>query len=110
VEKKKQLEQARVAASIGYPYEPVQALKLEINELLDKECLMWQQRSRALFLKSGDSNTRFFHSRASHRYIRYHILGLKDNNNVWCTSDNQIAEIAVNFYKDLFTSSQPVDV
>lgn len=71
---------------------------------------MWQQRSRALFLKDGDSNTRFFHSRASHRFRRNRILGLKDNQDIWCTSDDKIAEIAVNFYKELFNSSQPMEV
>ena len=40
-------------------------LKTELNDLLDKESQMWHQRSRALFLKEGDRNTRYFHSKAS---------------------------------------------
>ena len=38
---------------MGADYNTVKTLQLEINLLLDKENLMWQQRSRALFLKSG---------------------------------------------------------
>ena len=38
----------------------IQALKKEINETLVKEEVMWNQRSRALWLKCGDRNTRFF--------------------------------------------------
>lgn len=68
----------------------MKSLQLEINELLDKENLMWQQRSRVLFLKSGDKNTRYFHTRASHRCKRNRIYGLKNNDNV--------AEIAIRFY------------
>ena len=40
----------------------VKSLQKEINDILDKENQMWQQRSRALFLKCGDRNTAYFHS------------------------------------------------
>ena len=33
------------------------------------------------------------------------IVGLKNNNDVWCTFDEQIYEIMVSFYKNLFTSA-----
>lgn len=39
----------------------LRALKEEINTLLDKEARMWSQRSRTLWLKNGDNNTKFFH-------------------------------------------------
>ena len=39
-------------------------LKSELNDLLDKESQMWHQWSRILFLKEGDRNTRYFHSKA----------------------------------------------
>ncbi|KAK7842693.1 hypothetical protein CFP56_013490, partial [Quercus suber] len=79
----------------------------EINELIDKESLMWFQRARAMYLQLGDSNTRFFHSRASQRFKRNRILGLKNNQNIWCTSEHQLHEIATSFYRDLFTSCSP---
>ena len=68
----------------------VKSLRKEINDILDKESKMWQQRSRALFLKCGDRNTAYFHSKASQRFWRNRILGLKNNPNVWCTEESQI--------------------
>ena len=41
------------------------AIKNEINSLMEKEERMWRQRSRSLYLKEGDRNTRFFHYRAT---------------------------------------------
>lgn len=43
----------------------IQALKKEINETLVREEVLWNQRSRALWLKCGDRNTRFFHATTS---------------------------------------------
>lgn len=66
--KGKQLSKAEVNAAKGnLDYEVVKTLRAELNDLLDKESQMWQQRSRALFLKCGDRNTSFFRSKAFHR-------------------------------------------
>ena len=43
-------------------------IKAEIESLASLEEISWMQKSRALFLKQGDNNTRFFHKLAnSHR-------------------------------------------
>ena len=68
---------------------------------------MWIQRARSMYLQSGDSNTRFFHSKASQRYKRNRIHELKNNQDIWCTAEHQLQEIATSFYLDLFTSCSP---
>ena len=83
----------------------MKSLQKEINSLLDKESQMWQQRSQVLFLKCGDRNTTYFHTKASQRFWRNRILGIRSSQNVWCTDENQIKNIAFEFYQSLFSSS-----
>ena len=45
--------------------EEIRSLKVEINESLLREEIMWNQRSRALWIKWGDRNTKFFHATVS---------------------------------------------
>ncbi|KAL5736834.1 hypothetical protein ACOSQ2_031622 [Xanthoceras sorbifolium] len=51
----------------------------KIDGLLLKDEIFWRQRSRALWLKEGDKNTKNFHSKASQRKKRNQILGLVDD-------------------------------
>nr|XP_023914855.1 uncharacterized protein LOC112026402 [Quercus suber] len=87
----------------------IQALQAKINVLLDKESQMWHQRSRALFLKCGDCNTSYFHSKASHRFRRNRISGLRNESNVWCFENPQLKEIAFQYYQTLFFTSHPTN-
>ena len=59
--------------------EEIKALKKEINEVMLREKMMWNQRSRALWVKCGDRNTKVFHEMASNRHRRNKIEGLCDN-------------------------------
>lgn len=51
--------------------------------MVEQEEIMWKQRSRALWLKEGDQNTRFSHSKASHRHKKNTIYGIKNEEGVW---------------------------
>ena len=88
----------------------VNQLKWEINGLLIKEEKMWKQRSRALWLKEGDQNTKFFHNRASHRYKRNRIEELKNEAGVVCTNEEEIADILIAYYQQLFSTASPTRV
>jgi len=67
--KGKMLSKAKIAAAKGeVDYKVVKSLRAKVNDLLVKESQMWQQCSRALFLKCGNHNPSYFHSKVSHRF------------------------------------------
>ena len=53
--------------------------KKEINEVMLREEMMWNQRSRALWIKYGDRNTKFFHATANNRQRKNRIEGISDS-------------------------------
>lgn len=60
-EKTKELIKAELAAASGSDINMVRVIQVEVNELLKKESLIWQQRARSLFLKFGNRNICYFH-------------------------------------------------
>jgi len=85
----------------------VHRLKWEINGLLIKEEKMLKQRSRALWLHEGDQSTRFFHNHASHRFRRNRIEELQNGEGVMCLDEEEITQILVTYYQELFHSANP---
>lgn len=63
--KKKLLKEAKDAAIRGGYVDRVHHLKWELRYLLSQEEQLQQQRSKTSWLKDGDQNTRYFHSRVS---------------------------------------------
>ena len=105
--KKELLRKAEDVAIASRSMNWVLRLKKEINDLLTKEEKMWKQRSRALWLHEGDSNTRYFHSRATYRFRRNRIEALENSLGKRHVDENGIANILVDFYQNLFASSSP---
>ena len=58
--------------------EEIKVLRKEINETMIREEMMWNQRSRAVWVKCGDQNTKFFHATANNRHRKNRIEGLYD--------------------------------
>ncbi|XP_030945861.1 uncharacterized protein LOC115970359 [Quercus lobata] len=106
LQKKKQLlTRAEFDALIFGANYRVGELRMEVNDLLDKETRLWLQRSRALWAVHGDKNSKFFHSRAIQCHRKNKIEGIKNSEGQWCSRPKEIADCLVNFYKNLFTSS-----
>jgi hypothetical protein len=51
----------------------------EMNILLYREEMMWMQRSRVDWLKEGDRNTKFFHSKVVWRARKNNVMQLIDD-------------------------------
>ena len=56
--------------------------KQEINKLLNNEEIQWRQRAKALWLKEGDRNSKYFHAVASHRKARNSIQRLANDEGI----------------------------
>ena len=99
-----------VKRGYGQNVESINGVKREINELLHREEVFWQQRSRSIWLSARDKNTRFFHQRASQRRRKNNIEGLHDSDETWHIDSDRIAKIAKDYYRQLFTSSNPTNM
>ncbi|XP_050259980.1 uncharacterized protein LOC126705069 [Quercus robur] len=80
---KKMLIKAEREAILSGNNFQVRHLKAEIEVLLDKEAIMWQQRSRLLWAREGDRNTKYFHSCATRRHRKNLIESIRDDEGVW---------------------------
>ena len=81
-----------------------------LNSLTEKNEIFWRQRSRALWLKWGDKNTKYFHHKASVRRRKNEILGLKDEAGIWQDEEAIVTDIINRYFQNLFKSSCPDSV
>lgn len=66
-QKQDRLQHLESCSMLHETAEEINAVRKEINELHIKEEIMWNQRSKMLWLQNGDRNTKFFHASASQR-------------------------------------------
>jgi hypothetical protein len=67
---------------------------------LKQEEVLWRQRSRAVWLKDGDKNTKFFHGKASQRKKTNAIKKLKDEDGIWWHGQDKVEEVLIDFFSD----------
>ncbi|WMV23105.1 hypothetical protein MTR67_016490 [Solanum verrucosum] len=79
-------------------------LMLKYEELIKKEEISWRQKSRALWLKEGDKNTKFFHkiANAHRRYNNIDQLMIHGELN---QEPSRIKGEIVEYYKRLYKES-----
>nr|XP_011465852.1 PREDICTED: uncharacterized protein LOC105351932 [Fragaria vesca subsp. vesca] len=75
----------------------------EYNNICEQENLFWRQKSREKWLQDGDKNTRFFHLTTLVRRRRNKIEGIFDAQDVWHTDLNDMKNIAIEFFTNLFS-------
>ncbi|KAK7823975.1 hypothetical protein CFP56_034967 [Quercus suber] len=80
-------------------------VKSKLNRMQLVEEDMWHQRSRNCWLKAGDRDTSFFHTKASNRHQYNSISKIRGLNEVWLEDEETIGSTFVEYFKQLFTSS-----
>jgi hypothetical protein len=79
-----------------------------LGELLAREEVMMKQRSRVDWLRAGDRNTGFFQAKIRQRTRANKITTLKRPDGSLCTSQEELEDLSMNFYKQLFAMQDHV--
>ena len=85
----------------------IDSCRKEISELYIKEEILWKQRAKTLWLTEGDRNTKFFHGVASRRRRNNKITKIQDGNDSWHETDDEIGNVFLAYFNNLFTTSRP---
>ncbi|PKI31207.1 hypothetical protein CRG98_048402, partial [Punica granatum] len=79
----------------------------ELEENLTGKDLIWRQKSRELWLKEGDRNTKFFHLSTVVRRSSNRIAAIKDNNGDWVQDYQGMGNYFLKNFQELFNTSHP---
>jgi hypothetical protein len=81
------------------------SLLLELDKLAHFEKTSWRQKSRVLWLKEGDNNTKFFHKIANSNKRR-NLMEKLEVDGILYSEDSIIRDKAVQFYENLYTETE----
>ncbi|KAF7822209.1 ribonuclease H [Senna tora] len=77
-------------------------LAKELEMVLNQEEALWFQKARCQWIRDGDRNTRYYHTKTISHRRKNKILMLKDRDGNWTEDLDEIKKIIINFYKELF--------
>lgn len=86
----------------------VNKIKRELIIAYKEEEMHWRQKSRDKWLYRGDMNSKFFHHSVKDRRAKNQLTKLKNKHGVEQRSDAAKAEVAIDYFTDLFKSSNPI--
>eukprot|EP00253_Pinus_taeda_P014556 PITA_14556 len=84
----------------------IRSLEKRKQQLLSKEEALWRLKSRALWLKEGDRNTKFFHNFANAKRRRNAIWKIEDGKGGFFYSQEQISNEAVRVFQEQYKRKQ----
>ncbi|XP_072054452.1 uncharacterized protein [Arachis hypogaea] len=85
-------------------------LRAEYNIVLAQEELLWYQKSRDQWVRYGDRNTSFFHMQTILRRKSNKVHGLLVSDGSWSDDPEVLQREVVHFFKNIFCSTEPVEV
>ncbi|KAG2706415.1 hypothetical protein I3760_05G103200 [Carya illinoinensis] len=81
----------------------------EVQKWLENDELIWKQRSRVQWLRDGDCNSKYFHSKASTRKRKNTIVQLKDDSGNW-KNGAQMDVLITYYFQNLFSATDQVEM
>lgn len=78
------------------------SLLLDLHNIINKEEKFWRQRSRAIRLKDGDQNSKFFHLTTLKHKANNNIDGIMKGQDL-LTREEKITTEVVSFFSSLFS-------
>jgi hypothetical protein len=79
-----------------------------MDELLYREEMMWLQRSRIVWLKEGDRNTKYFHHKVAARAKKNKIKRSKGDDGRTTHDKKEMETLATKFFRTLYTADPTV--
>uniref|UniRef100_A0A803Q977 Endonuclease/exonuclease/phosphatase domain-containing protein n=1 Tax=Cannabis sativa TaxID=3483 RepID=A0A803Q977_CANSA len=101
---KKEIFQWKKGSDMGLVEKYQQAVNNLNNILLQKE-LFWKQKSKQLWLREGDRNSKYFHATATARRRQNAIQRLRIATGEWVDWQGGLLQVVVDYFNDLFTPS-----
>ena len=83
----------------------INTVREELNQAYIEEEIFWKQKSRVMWLRAGDKNTKYFHSIAKVKRNRLNLSSIQDSNGVVHRGQRQIAQVAQEYFQNLFGNS-----
>ena len=83
------------------------SLSLELDGWLANDDMKWNQKSRELWVKEGDRNTRYFHLSTIIRRRRNCISEIKLDDGSWINSREEIQNYFIDNFEALYQTSFP---
>lgn len=85
----------------------IRQMETKLDHLLALDESYWKQRSIMDWLANGDTNTKFFHHKASTRRRINRINGILSSTNEWQTDSKEVQSIFLQYFTSFFTSPIP---
>ncbi|KAL9686721.1 hypothetical protein QQ045_031114 [Rhodiola kirilowii] len=105
---KSELEDFNTQERSDFTQHKEEQLISELDDWLQKEEILWRQRSRVAWLSEGDNNTKYFHAVANARRKSNSISKLKDHSGEEVTDGQRIKQLIVQHYTSIFQQSRPI--
>lgn len=79
--------------------------KKQLHMILNLREIFWRQRSKQLWLHSGDSNSKYFHASATSRCRTNKIQKLQNAEGRWLEWNEGLEELITGYFTELFQTS-----